>query len=62
MLPTKTLSENKEILWEKLLIQNPHSNGHLTSFKMTESIITHVIYPTAELRVDSGYRELNWTF
>ena len=29
MLPTKTFSK---ILREKLSIQNPHSNGHLTSF------------------------------
>ena len=56
MFPTKTLSK---ILWEKLWIQNSRSNGHLTSFDVL--IIAHVIYPTAELLVDSGNEELNWT-
>ena len=47
MLPTKTRSK---ILQEKLLIQNFHSNGHLTSFDVL--ITAHVIRPTAELFVD----------
>ena len=38
MLPTKTLSK---ILRESLLIQNSHSNGHLTSFDVL--IFVHVI-------------------
>ena len=52
MFPTKTLSE---IIKEKLWIQNSRSNGHLTSFDAL--IIAHVICPTAELLVDSSYRE-----
>ena len=40
MFPTKTLSK---ILREKLLIQNPRSNGHLTSFDVF--ITAHVIRP-----------------
>ena len=55
MFPTRTLSK---ILREKLLIQNPHSNGHLTSFDVL--IIVHVIRPNRELFVDSVHRELNW--
>ena len=40
MRPTKTHSR---ILWEKLYIQNSHSNGHLTSFDVL--ITSHVIRP-----------------
>ena len=54
MLPAKTLSK---ILQEMLLLQNSHSNGHLTSFYAL--ITVHVICPTAKLLVDSDYRELN---
>ena len=54
MLPTKTLSK---ILREKLLIQNSQNNGYLTSYYVL--ITAHVICPTAELLVDSGYQELN---
>ena len=53
MLSTKTLPN---IIHEKLLIQNSHSNGHLTSFDAL--IIEHVICPTAVLLVDSDYQEL----
>ena len=57
MLPSKKFSK---ILREMLYIQNSHSKGHLTSFDVL--IPAHVIYQTAELLVDSGYRELNWIF
>ena len=40
MFPKRTLSK---ILREKLLIQNSHSNGHLTSFDVL--ITAHVIRP-----------------
>ena len=43
MFPTRNLSK---ILQEKFLIQNPHSNGHLTSFDV--SITTHVIRPNRQ--------------
>ena len=42
MFPTRTLFK---ILREKLLIQNSHSNGHLTSFDVL--ITTHVIRPNS---------------
>ena len=48
MLPTK-------IIQEKLLVQNSCSNGHLPSFDVL--IIVYVIFPNAELLVDSGYRQ-----
>ena len=54
MLPTKTLSE---ILQETLLMEISYSNGHLTSFYIL--ITVHVICPTAELLVDSGYQEFS---
>ena len=41
MFPTRTLSK---ILREELLIQNSHSNGHLTSFDVL--ITAHVIRPS----------------
>ena len=54
MIPTKTLSK---ILREMLWIENSQRNGHLTSFYVL--ITTCVIFPTAELLVDSGYQEFN---
>ena len=58
MFPTRTLSK---ILWEKLFIQNSHSNGHLTSFDVHFVLITaHVIRPNRRTFCDSIHRELNW--
>ena len=57
MLPSKKFSK---IPRGTLYIQNSHSKGHLTSFNFL--IPAHVVYQTAELLVNSGYRELNWNF
>ena len=54
MLPTKTLSK---IMGENVINSKLPNNGHLRSFPVL--ITARMIRPTAELLVDSGYRELN---